>query len=599
MAKHHDQKRMLDFLHIEAHSNVQSGANQYFYLKRVDGLVQIFKSSFENSWPHQLTFFREGVDDYAISPDGRLLAVIENRKGSEHNPIAIVDTTTGRYSYAIQKEGVQSNQIVWKRDGSGFMFRSNLENGTDFKIYEYCLFKKAYEKIVDTRGYTVPLDYSPDGLKVLYSIRHAKANQDLYIFDLESQESRHLTPHEGYQRNDARFGRNAMELYLLSDREGGDFCRLYRWQLDEDIIVRIGPDIDWELSGLRVSEDGRYVMYNSNQDGFGALYMVDGWLDVELPMPETKGIISDYFFHAPLEVVFTYEYPKRAPDIYHWSCKTEKVSQLTWTCYQGLSPNSFCQPTCFEYESFDGLQIPAFLYLPKSYKKGSTIPMVIHFHGGPEGQFRPTFWKTIQYFLELGIGVCAPNVRGSDGYGSHYLSLDDYRKRMDSVKDGIELARNLIHRGLTKPDRLGVIGGSYGGFMVLSVTTEAPELWAGAVDRVGISNLESFLENTGAYRRKIREVEYGPLTDREFLRSISPIHKIDKVKCPLLVVHGVTDPRVPIEEAEQVVEALEKKERPVESLFFDDEGHGIRKLKNQILYHEKVFDFFMEHLERD
>ena len=596
MARHHDRQRMLDFLHIDAHGSVQSGGGQYFYVKRVDGVVQIFKSTFKNAWPHQLTFFREGIESYAISPDGRLLAVIENIKGSEHNPIAIVDTTTGGYKYAIKLEDVQSNNIVWRRDSSGFMFRSNLENGTDFKIYEFCLFRRTYEKLVDTTGYVFLLDYSPDGKKVLYREFHSAANQDLFIYDVEEEKIELLTPHEGYCRFDGRFGRNSDELYILTDRGEDKFCKLYQWDLLDDEKRPIGPSIDWELSGLVVSSNGRYVLYSANKEGYGALNLVDGWLNVELPMPETKGLITNYFFHKDLEIVFAYEYPKRAPDIYHWDCKTENVTQLTWSCYQGINPNSFVQPTLIEYESFDGLKIPAFLYLPKDYKKGQAIPMVVNFHGGPEGQFRPTFWKYIQYFLELGIGFCSPNVRGSNGYGAEYLALDDYKKRMDSVRDGVELGRWLVEKGFTRPESLGVIGGSYGGFMVLSVITEAPDLWAAAVDRVGISNLETFLENTKPYRRKIREKEYGPLSDREFLRSISPIYKMDRVKAPLLLVHGVTDPRVPIEEAEQVFDALQSRGQHVEKLFFEDEGHGIRKLKNQVVYHERVFDFFLEHL---
>ena len=598
MARHHDRQRMLDFLHIDAHGSVQSGGGQYFYVKRVDGVVQIFKSTFKNAWPHQLTFFREGIDGYAISPDGRLLAVIENIKGSEHNPIAIVDTTTGGYKYAIKLDDVQSNNIVWRRDSSGFMFRSNLENGTDFKIYEYCLFRKSYEKLVDTEGYIFPLDYSPDGKKVLFRRFYSAADQDLYIHDVEEEETKHLTPHEGHCRFDGRFGRNADELYILTDRGEDKFCRLYQWNLAEDEKLPIGPSIDWELTGLVVSANGRYVLYSANKEGYGALNLVDGWLNVELPMPETKGLITNYFFHKDLEIVFSYQYPKRAPDIYHWDCKTENVTQLTWSCYQGVNPNSFVQPSLIEYESFDGLKVPAFLYLPKNYKRGQAIPMVVNFHGGPEGQFRPTFWKYIQYFLELGIGFCSPNVRGSNGYGAEYLALDDYKKRMDSVRDGVEIGRWLVEKGYTKPESLGVIGGSYGGFMVLSVITEAPDLWAAAVDRVGISNLETFLENTKPYRRKIREREYGPLSDREFLRSISPIYKMDKVKAPLLLVHGATDPRVPLEEAEQVFDALQSRGQHVEKLFFEDEGHGIRKLKNQVIYHERVFDFFLEHLAR-
>ena len=174
--------------------------------------------------------------------------------------------------------------------------------------------------------------------------------------------------------------------------------------------------------------------------------------------------------------------------------------------------------------------------------------------------------------------------------------MDDYRKRSDAVRDGVTLGRWLIDRGLVRSGGLGCAGGSYGGFMVLSVITEAPELWSAAVDRVGIANLETFLENTGSCRRAIREAEYGPLSDREFLRSISPIHKIDRIACPLLVVHGENDPRVPVSEARQVVGALRSLGRPVDSLFFPDEGHGIRKAANQARFHRAMIAFFERHL---
>jgi len=213
-------------------------------------------------------------------------------------------------------------------------------------------------------------------------------------------------------------------------------------------------------------------------------------------------------------------------------------------------------------------------------------------HGGPEGQAQPVFDYFVQYFISRGYGMFIPNVRGSSGYGKNYLALDNVEKRMDSVADLASAVKWLE----TQPDvdvkRIAITGGSYGGFMVLSALTTYPDLWAAAVDIVGISNFVTFLENTSAYRRSHREGEYGSLEhDREFLTSISPIHKVDKIVAPLMVIHGANDPRVPLSEAQQLVDALRKRNVPVEFLVYDDEGHGLVKLKDILDAYPKIADF--------
>ncbi|MCO4781678.1 MAG: S9 family peptidase [Candidatus Cloacimonetes bacterium] len=595
--KDYQLNRLKQYIKIEAHGNVQSGKHgAYYYCKRVDGVTQIFSSSLSNQWPHQLSFFDEGVDGYSVSPDGRVIAVFVNNKGSEHNPIALVDTTTGSFQMVFEQDNAQAGGIVWNESSSMFLFRSNHQNGQDFKIYEYHIINKTLELKIDTNGWAFPIEYSPSGRFILYGVATSNANQNIFLYDLEQSYSKLLTPHEGNVSYEYAFAGSDDQFYILSN-EDSEFKKLKHLDVQNNESRSLGVDINWELSGLVVSPCGRYVMYSANEEGYSNLYLLDAWLDNDLPSPQSKGILSSYNFDENLDVFYTYQFPKRSAEIYHWSFRQIKEQALTWSSYAGINPHEFIQPELIEYESFDGLKVPAFLYLPKNYKRGTKIPIICHFHGGPEGQFRPMFYKHFQYWLELGIGVCAPNVRGSSGYGAHYMALDDYKLRMDSVKDGIALGNYLIDNGYTTNQQLGVMGGSYGGFMVLALITEAPELFAAAVDVVGISNLVTFLQNTKPYRRKLREAEYGPLSDEEFLISISPIHKMDRVKTPLLVVHGATDPRVPLDEAQQVVDALEARNQVVEYLFFDDEGHGVRKLKNQIEYYDKTFEFFTKHLK--
>jgi dipeptidyl aminopeptidase/acylaminoacyl peptidase len=224
------------------------------------------------------------------------------------------------------------------------------------------------------------------------------------------------------------------------------------------------------------------------------------------------------------------------------------------------------------------------------------VPVIVDSEGGAEGQRRPSFYALGQYFVSRGYAVFEPNVRGSSGYGKEYTHLDDVRDRMDSVQD-VRAAVDWLHgQPAVDPDRIVALGGSYGGFMVLAALTEYPDLWAAGVDVVGIANFVTFLENTGVWRRELREAEYGSLKDdRAFLESISPINNIDAIAAPLFVLHGANDPRVPVGEAEQIAEEASE-HVPVEKLVFEDEGHGISKLENRVEAYTRVVEFLDEHV---
>jgi dipeptidyl aminopeptidase/acylaminoacyl peptidase len=243
------------------------------------------------------------------------------------------------------------------------------------------------------------------------------------------------------------------------------------------------------------------------------------------------------------------------------------------------------------------MSIPAWFY-PPANAGSEKYPVIFDVHGGPEGQAQPTFNHVHQYFISRGYVLFVPNVRGSSGYGKNYIALDNVEKRMDSVADLAYAVKWLSKQPSVDPNRIAITGGSYGGFMVLSALTTYPDLWAAAVDIVGISNFVTFLENTSSYRRSHREGEYGSLEhDREFLKSISPIHHVDKITAPLMVIHGANDPRVPLGEAEQMVSALRGRGVPVEFLVYDDEGHGLVKLKNILDAYPKIADFLDTHLD--
>jgi dipeptidyl aminopeptidase/acylaminoacyl peptidase len=254
------------------------------------------------------------------------------------------------------------------------------------------------------------------------------------------------------------------------------------------------------------------------------------------------------------------------------------------------------EPTDIRYPSHDGLQIPALLYRPATVASGP-VPTIVHIHGGPESQDRPNFSPVYQYLAHRGYAVLAPNVRGSTGYGNNYCHLDDREKRYDALRDVEYAHRWLVSSGTAESHRIGIMGASYGGFTVLACLTRQPELWAVGVDIVGIANFETFFQHTGPWRRHLRASEYGdPVTDAALLRDLSPIHAVDRIRAPLIVIQGANDPRVPQVESDQMVAQLRERGHPVEYLLFSDEGHGIVKVENRIEAYTAIAEFLDRYL---
>ena len=332
---------------------------------------------------------------------------------------------------------------------------------------------------------------------------------------------------------------------------------------------------------------------------------------VKLTAPGIVGSLQ--FSNDGGKLAFSFSSAKYNSDVWLYDVKSKSLTQITKSSRSDIPQETFVAPKLIAFNSFDGRQISAWFYIPKGAKLGiipiagptktiatnlKPFPVIVSVHGGPEGQERPGFNPLYQYYLSRGYAVLATNVRGSTGYGKTFTHLDDVRKREDSVKDLAFAVEWLKTSGGADAKKIAVTGGSYGGYMTMAAITLYPDLWAAAVDTVGIVNWETFLKNTSGYRRRQREVEYGMLDkDIDFLRSISPIAKVDKIKTPLFVIQGKNDPRVPYTEAEQVVEALKKRGAIVEYKLYDDEGHGISKLKNRLDLYPRVADFLDKYMK--
>jgi dipeptidyl aminopeptidase/acylaminoacyl peptidase len=426
----------------------------------------------------------------------------------------------------------------------------------------------------------------------------------LFLLDTASGEVRALTPDTAEGSSvftHPSWTADGRGLYVLSNR-GRDFQNLAYLDLASGELTYLRDD-SWDIERLELTDDGRSMALILNEEGYSRLELFDvsqGWQERRaLALPALpKGVIPEASWSRDgKRLAITLISGTTPMDIWIWDTEHETLWQATRSSLGGIPQESFIEPELVHYPTFDEHQIPALLFLPRD-KPAQGLPVVINVHGGPEGQARPIFNPINQFLVSQGYAVLAPNVRGSSGYGYTYMSLDDIRKRMDSVADLRSAALWLRESGIADPERIVVMGGSYGGFMVLSAITTYPDLWAAAVDIVGIANFVSFLENTHPWRRKLRESEYGSLeNDREFLEEISPIRHVDQIVAPLFVIHGANDPRVPVGEAEQIVAALRQRQVPVEYLCFEDEGHGLVKRVNRLVAYPAVVRFLDAHLK--
>jgi dipeptidyl aminopeptidase/acylaminoacyl peptidase len=560
------------------------------FLTDITGVTQAWEVPVEGGWPEQLTFHEERVSGIQYSPTDNRLLYSMDAGGNERSQLFLLgggeEWDLTRAPEAIHYFG------GFSPDGERIAYTATRRNGTDFDVFVQDLPDGEPETEWETPGYHTVACWAPDASFLVVSRHHSNLNNDLYRLDLASGEAVLLTPHEGEARfRGARVTPDGESIFLATDRDG-DFVRLARLELSTLEIEHLTPD-DWDVEEVELSEDGRWLAVSRNVEGYSDFMLFSG-KGRRVPGPEMpEDIVGGFEFSPDGErLAFTLTGPNRNPDVWVVDLPDGEARHLTHSSTAGIPLRTFRRPGIVRYPTFDGRGIPSLFYEPEASPENA--PVIVNVHGGPESQSRPLFAPVTQYLLGRGYAIFAPNVRGSTGYGKTYTHLDDVYLRMDSVKDLAYAAEWLRGRG---HERVAVMGGSYGGFMVLAVLTEYPELWIAGVDIVGIANVVTFLENTGSYRRALREPEYGSLErDRGFLESISPLHKAEEITAPLMVIHGKNDPRVPVGEAEQIVEKVKKNGGAVEYLLYEDEGHGLAKLKNRLDAYPKIAAFLDEHL---
>ncbi|WP_435073045.1 S9 family peptidase [Halorubrum sp. HHNYT27] len=592
------------------------------FLLNTTGTGQVWSLDEPLGWPEQHTFFEESVSFVDSSPERAEAVFGMDEGGNERAQLYRLNYESGEIADLTERPDAKHRWGGWDGEGDRFAFASNRRDESVFDVYVQGRDETGNEAelVYEGDGWLSVAGWSPSDDRLIIHEAYSSFDHDVYTLDVATGDLTHHTPHEGNVRyGSPEWGPNGESLYLVTDRES-DTLRLERVHLEtgdfslvasgedesdddsDDDPAKPGEDDGWNVDGVAIHEESRRVVYSRNVDGYTDITVgelvepdrIDPFPAPDLP----EGVAGGVSFGPDGDrFAITATGSTHNANAYVVEATTGETERWTAASTAGIPRDTFVEPELVHYPTFDGLEIPAFFSVPETEPPEDGYPVVVDIHGGPESQRRPSFASVTQFLLNNGYAVFEPNVRGSSGYGKAYSALDDVENRMDSVAD-IRAGVEWLHdHPEVDPDRIVALGGSYGGFMVLAAMTEYPDLWAAGVDIVGIANFVTFLENTGEWRRELREAEYGTLADdREFLESISPINNIEAIASPLFVLHGANDPRVPVGEAEQIVEKAREQGVPVRKLIFDDEGHGFAKLDNRIEAYRGIVDFLAEHV---
>jgi dipeptidyl aminopeptidase/acylaminoacyl peptidase len=495
MGKYHIE----DFLEIKRsfRPSFSPDGSSVAFLSDLSGVAQMYLVPRQGGDLKQLTSYPESINDLAFSPTNNELLFAMAQGGNERFQLYLLDPSSAETKRLTNNDAAIYRFGGWSYDGKSIAYSSNVRNGTDFDVFVMDIATRKSRCIFDRGGWCDAYGFSPDGNKVAILKQHTFLHNDVFIFDLESSTLDLVTPHAG----EAMYGRpcwlpESNGFFFLSNEEA-EFSRVSFHDLAKK-ETKVVLDFSWDVDELSISKDGQLLLAVINEDGYSkaALYDTRAFRPISaINLP--AGVISESTWsNDGRYLAFSRESETTNADVWIWS-KSANQSQKLVTSLSRVPPETFVESGLIYYPSFDERQIPAFIYMPKD-SQGKKVPAVIRIHGGPESQSRPIFDPLIQYLLYRGYAVILPNVRGSAGYGRAYLALDDKEKRMDSVRDLEYLHRALEARADIDSKKIALLGGSYGGYMVLAGLAFLPDLWAAGVDIVGIANLTTFLQNTSS-----------------------------------------------------------------------------------------------------
>ncbi|HEX6818679.1 MAG TPA: S9 family peptidase [Ktedonobacterales bacterium] len=575
------------------------------YIINTSGQLNIWRQPITGGWATQVTTFeRASVRAILWAPSGELIGQADTN-GSEQYQIFMIPATGGVPRFLTNRNDVryELSEHSLSPDGRYLAYSGNDREPTDADVQVMALETGESSRVLSNGRRNLVGSWSPDGRFLLALDWRSNLDQHLSVLDTASGSIEEALPHDdSFMLLPGPWLPDSSGFYVLTNR-GRDFLGIARYTLG-------GSDLEWvhtppwDVEHFAISADGERRVWALNENGTSQLYLRD---ESSAPMRVVglpRGVIDEMTLSPDGQTLLTrINTATAAQDVYVillgeiGALDTPRLRRLTFSMLGGLPPERLVTPELVSYPTFDGRKIPAWLYRPEGVSEHHQAPVVVSIHGGPDWQERTRFNPLYQYLLSRGIGVLAPNIRGSTGYGAAYQRLIYRDWGGAELKDIEAAARYAQSLDWVSARRIGVYGGSFGGFATLSAMTRLPEYWAAGAEIVGPSNLLTFVRSVPpTWLRAMAEWVGDPEADEALLRERSPITYVEQIKAPLLIVQGANDPRVVKAESDQMVERLRGLGRDVEYVVFEDEGHGFVKRANQLRGYWLVAEFLERHL---
>lgn len=565
------------------------------------GIFNVYAMPVAGGKPVQLTNSKTD-SHYAVGyfPGDDRFLYTRDQAGNELNHLYVRELD-GSERDLTPGEKLKARFVLWSTDNTAFYVATNERDAKFFDLYRYDA--KTYQRtlVFKNEGGWSSLEVSGDGRWLALGKINTTADTDVHLADLKTGEIKHITKHQGVAEYRAQdFDAESREL-LMTTNDGGEFTRVIAYDLAKGTTREV-EKADWDVAYTRFSHDGRYRVTGVNADASVALRLYRDGKPVALPkLPggEVRGVA---FSRSSKRMAFYVNGDRSPSNLFVADVGANAAPrQLTQSLSKDIDPAELVDASIVRFKSFDGMVIPSVYMVPKDASPTNKVPAIVWVHGGPGGQTMRGYSALMQYFVNNGYAVLGINNRGSSGYGKSFFTADDGKHGREPLWDCIEAKTFLASTGVIDHERIGIVGGSYGGYMVLSAMAFRPEAFKVGIDIFGVANWIRTLESIPPYWESQRLALYqeigDPVKDRDFLMATSPLFHAKEIKKPLMVIQGANDPRVIKPESDDIVAAVKKNGVPVDYLVFDDEGHGFSKKKNALEANRRMVEFLDKYLK--
>jgi dipeptidyl aminopeptidase/acylaminoacyl peptidase len=601
---------MLFMTHNIGDSSWSPDDKQVAFVTNISGRNNIWVVSSESGWPTQLTVSNQRQLNIAWSPKGRWIAYNSDYDGNEQWDLFLVSTENGQVVNLTNTPEIAEEGAVWSPDGEKLAYSVKPKRSPNYEIDTIEILTKHVTHITTntpaqfSNAFSI---WSKDGKSIVFTQQRADGKDaNIFIVSAAGGRPTNLTPHQGEHNFQATDISPDGKTLLITSNAGNGYQNAALLDVASKKISWLTSD-KWEVNSGGFSRDGKRVTWTANVDGNQGIFVYDLAAKQAHALPLAAGTNSligaetgeSGFSHDSARLLYSHEAANAPNDLWAFDFATQKPLQITHSLVGGLRSEDMVEPFLVHYPSKDGKwQISAFVYVPYNAERSGKNAAVVFVHGGPQDQYENFFVRSVQYLVNQGYFVIAPNYRGSAGYGKEFEDANRFDMGGGDLEDVISAADWIAKTGYVDIKKIAVMGGSYGGYLSMMAVTKAPDRWAAGVPFFPFVNWFTEMENTDPNGREYALANMGdPMKDKERLKDRSPIYFVDQIKAPLMLIAGGNDPRCPKTEAEQVVQAVKKRGGVVELKIYDNEGHGFAKIENQIDAFTRIADFLKKYAE--